>query len=105
MATTHTTTTAPDYIERDTYAGRWTVQKRNAVADTYLVEELAEFADSNDRLVLWTSAGRMAGTGRELFGRMRFVVDAAGNLHGFDSRGEKKIVHPVGRELRILTTR
>ena len=101
MGMTNTTQTeAPDFIARDTYAGRHTVLRhpgtvRSAV---FTAAELAAMAPSG---ILWEAFGRVQGC--EGFGRTRYVADAEGNLHCYDSDGAKKIVHPAGRRIRVLT--
>jgi hypothetical protein len=96
-----TTNEAPAYIARDTYAGRHTIHRPNAKvrAATYTAAELAALAPTG---VIWESFGATF-PGRESFGRSRYVADAAGNLHIYNSDGGKTIVHPAGRSIRVLT--
>lgn len=93
------TATAPDFTARDTYAGRhirWNVPAgMRAIVVT--AGALAAIAPEG---AIWESAGHVSG--RELFGRSRYIADAAGNLHVYDSAGRKVIVHPADRRLRVL---
>jgi hypothetical protein len=90
--------TAPEYIDRDTYEGKWT---RSGIPAGMRVSEFtaAELAELAPEGVLWTSFGHLSG--REQFGRSRYVA-AAGNLHVYDQAGRKIIVHPAARTLRVL---
>ena len=107
MTTTQTTATAtapaeaPTYIARDTYAGRHAIHRPNAKvkADAYTARELAALAPTG---VIWESFGA-AFPGRESFARCRYVADAAGNLHIYDSEGARKCIHPAARAIRVLT--
>lgn len=93
---------APLYIERDTHTGRATVKFNPAKyrVAVYTAAELAELAPVS---AIFDSFGSIGGV--EHFGRTRYVADAAGNLHCYDSDGAKKIIHPAERKLRILTAR
>jgi len=96
-----TTNEAPAYIARDTYTGRYSIHRPNAKvrAARYTAAELAAMAPTG---VIWESYGATF-PGRESFGRSRYVADADGNLHMYDSNGRKVIVHPAGRAIRVLT--
>ncbi|KAF4408615.1 hypothetical protein [Streptomyces lycii] len=50
---------------------------------------------------MFESFGHVGGV--ERFSRTRYVADSAGRLHCYDSDGARKIIHPAGRKLRILT--
>lgn len=98
---TQTKTEAPAYIARDTYTGRHSIHRPVAKvkAGTFIAAEIAEMASEG---VIWTSFGATF-PGRESFGRERYIADAEGNLHVYDSNGRKVIIHPASRELRLLT--
>lgn len=91
---------APDYTGPDTYTGRQTVafNGRKYRVAVYTAGELATLAPES---AVFESFGRVHGV--EHFGRTRYVADAEGNLHCYDSDGAKKIIHPASRKLRILT--
>lgn len=92
---------APVCIGRDEYAGPHTV-RFNARKFRVAVYTAAELATLMGReTVLFESFGHVGGV--EHFTRTRFVSDAAGNLHGYDSEGARKIIHPADRKLRVLT--
>ncbi len=98
---TQTSTEAPAYIERDTYTGRHSIHRSNAKVKVgiFTAAEVAAMAPTG---IVWISFGATF-PGRESFGRERYVADAEGNLHVYDSNGRKVIIHPVGRKLRLLT--
>lgn len=94
---------APEYIESDEYQGSHTVRfnsRKHRVA-TYAAFELATFADASGTAVIFESYGHVNGV--ERFCRTRYRADSNGNLHGYDSDGAKKIIHPFDRKLRVLT--
>jgi hypothetical protein len=95
-------TTAPDYTAPDTYAGRWT--RRGVPAGmrvgVFTAAELAALAPEG---VMWESFGHASG--RECFGRTRYVADGAGNLHTYAADGHKVLIHPAGRPLRVLASK
>ena len=103
---TESTKTAPAYISRDTYAGRWTTTK--ALSNPAygigraFAADLAADKGAGVEFVVWEFSGHTR-SGERLFCRSRFVADAEGNLHGYDSNGRKVIVHPADREVRYLT--
>ncbi len=101
MTTEIRPTEAPRYIERDTYAGRYSIHRPVAKvrADYYTAAEIAALAPTG---VIWESYGTTF-PGRESFGRSRYVADEAGNLHVYASDGHLVIVHPAARRLRVLT--
>ncbi len=102
MSMTNTTQAeAPNYIARDAYEGRHSIHRPNGKvkAGTFLAIEIAEMASEG---VIWESFGATF-PGRESFGRSRYIADADGNLHVYDSNGRKIIVHPARRRLRLLT--
>lgn len=94
-----TKTEAPEFIARDTYADRHTVLRSNAKAASFTAAELAAFAPEG---IIWESFGYPF-PGREGFSRSRYVASPEGDLHIYDSDGAKKIVHPAGRSIRVLT--
>lgn len=98
---TQTSTEAPAYIARDTYAGHQSIHRPIAKvrAASYTAAELAAREPTG---VMWESFG-VTFPGRESFGRTRYVADASGNLHCYDSDGRKVIVHPAARAIRVLT--
>ncbi len=98
---TATAAEAPAYIARDTYAGRHSIHRPVAKvkADAYTAAELAALAPTG---IIWESFGATF-PGRESFGRRRYVADAAGNLHIYDSDGARKQIHPAARAIRVLT--
>jgi hypothetical protein len=93
-------TTAPDRTDADTYAGHWTRAGIPAGmrVGVFTAAELAALAPTG---VIWESFGHLR-NGREGFGRSRYIADAAGNLHVYDSNGRKVIMHPAARSLRVL---
>lgn len=95
-----TTNETPAYIARDTYVGRYSIHRPNAKvrAATFTAAEIAAMAPEG---VIWESYGATF-PGRESFGRTRYVAAADGSLHCYDSDGAKKIIHPAGRNLRLL---
>ena len=96
-----TTQTAPRYIARDTYTGRWA---RGLSANVFAVAIPArDLAAEAAEGVIWESFGHV--NGRERFGRSRYVADSEGNLHVYNSDGGKTLVHPAGRVLRVLRKR
>lgn len=95
---TTTRTDAPSYIDRDTYTGRYSIFSPKTLRPApWKAAELAALAPTG---IIWESFGHVSG--REGFGRSRYVADADGNLHCYDSDGRKVIIHPAGRILRIL---
>lgn len=92
--------TAPDYLGKDDYAASYTVAFRPSKyrVARYLASELAAMDDHG---VFFESFGHVRGV--EHFCRVRYVADGLGNLHCYDADGAKKIVHPAGRALRVLT--
>jgi hypothetical protein len=97
-----TTTTAAPFIAADTFTGRHTLRSNAARSDVFTAAELAAGGKVGEVLVLWESAGRMH-DGVRLFCRTRFVPQADGSLHGYDSDGVRKIIHPADREIRVMT--
>lgn len=91
---------APTYIARDTYTGRHSVLRVKATAASFTAAELAARSPSG---IIWESFGHPF-PGREGFARGRYVADAAGNLHVYDSDGAKEIIHPADRSIRVLTS-
>jgi hypothetical protein len=102
MTTQTAVTEAPAYIARDEYAGRHAIHRPVAKvrAASFTAAELAAHAPTG---VIWESFGATF-PGRESFGRNRYVADAAGNLHMYDSDGAKVIIHPADRSIRVLTS-
>lgn len=92
---------APTYITRDTYTGRHSIHRPVAKvkADSFTAAGLAAMAPTG---IIWESFGTTF-PGRESFGRRRYVADAAGNLHFYDSDGARKQIHPAARVIRVLT--
>ena len=68
-------------------------------SDVYTAGDLADLIGDG---VVWEFSGHVRG-GRELWSRTRFVADAEGALHCYAANGQKVIVHPADRQLRILT--
>jgi len=88
-----------DYIARDTYTGKYTMKlnaNKHKVA-VYTAREIAGFVAEG---AVFESFGTVYG--KEQFGRTRYIADAEGNLHCYDSEGVRKIIHPADRKLRIL---
>lgn len=91
----------PEWIAPDDFAGRWVLA--GPLKDTHRVElwtagELAGFAPES---AVYTSFGTLQ-SGREGFARERYLADRFGNLHVYASNGQKVIVHPSDRQLRIV---
>ena len=99
---TTATATAPAYIPADSYHGRaikffsdparlgWAPAA--TLADSFgegVITPVWEYFGTND-------------AGQLMFSRTRFVADAAGQLHGYDSTGRKVIIHPADRRVRFL---
>lgn len=92
-----TETTAPDRIAKDDYQGKYTIRGSRKSA-MWSAKEIAQIKGEG---IIWESFGRI--NGREHFGRTRYVADAKGNLHCYDSAGRKVIIHRAARKLRLLT--
>ena len=92
---------APKFIARDTYNGRHSIHRPVAKvkAGSFLAREIAAMASDG---VIWESFGATF-SGRESFGRSRYVADAAGNLYIYNSEGALVIIHPADRKIRLLT--
>lgn len=88
-----------EYIGKDTYTGKQTLtlNTNKHKVSVYTAQEIAGFLSKG---AVFESFGSVYG--KERFGRTRYVADSEGNLHCYDSNGEKKIVHPADRKLRIL---
>jgi len=104
--TESTDTTAPDYIDRDTYDGTWQTTKaadnaRYGIGRAFAYD-LAATHGTEAPFIVWEFSGHTR-NGQRLFTRARFLADTKGNLHGYDSNGRKVIVHPADREVRFLT--
>ncbi|QBP30272.1 hypothetical protein KDW77_gp58 [Mycobacterium phage Pinnie] len=102
MNTATPTATAPDYIGVTTYHGR-AVKYFNDPARLGWAPAgtLAEQFGAGVEFSLWEYFGQ--NDARQLmFSRTRFVADAAGNLHGYDSTGRKVIIHPADRRVKFL---
>lgn len=99
-----TTITAPAYVARDTHQGKWqTTSPRGARrTDVFTASELGQYAREDGFVVLWELSGHTR-SGRELFTRHRYLPTADGRLHGYDSEGARKIIHPADRALRVAT--
>lgn len=97
-----TVTTAPDYIARDTYQGRWQVTRPASNVHGWLpAAELAEMHADGAPFIIWEFSGHTRG-GAKLYTRSRFVAAADGRLHGYTSTGSKIIIHPADRVVRYL---
>ncbi|MGW2515035.1 hypothetical protein ACWC0A_37835 [Streptomyces scopuliridis] len=92
---------APNCIAQDTYVGKHSVVGIRAGLRV-TAWNAGELAGLSREGVIFDSFGHLR-SGRELFGRTRYVADAEGNLHCYSSDGAKTIIHPAGRRLRILT--
>jgi hypothetical protein len=92
---------APAFIARDTHASCHSIHRPVAKvkAASFTAAELAALAPAG---IIWQSFGATF-PGRESFGRNRYVADAEGNLHVYDSEGAKVIIHPAARSIRVLT--
>lgn len=90
---------APEYIAKDTYTGKHSVLgvRKGRRVSVWGAGELAAMAPEG---VIFESFGHV--NGLEGFARVRYVADSEGNLHGYDSDGAKKVIHPASRKLRIL---
>jgi hypothetical protein len=99
-------TAAPAFIARDTYTGHWTCTgvPIGRQVGTFTASELATMLGADGPFIVWEFSGNTRGRG-PLFTRSRYVADAEGNLHGYDSNGRKVIVHPAGRAVRVLTAK
>lgn len=103
MTSTAAPAAAPDYIAPDTYAGTWTASAHTLRADTRPTPIAAgTLAAEAATGVLWVSFGTPRGMRHEKFSRTRFVADAEGRLHCYDSSGRKVVIHPADRVLRVL---
>jgi hypothetical protein len=102
MTETGALTEAPAYIARDTYVGRHSIHRPVArvKAASFTAAELAAM---NPTGIIWESFGTTF-PGRESFGRRRYIADAGGNLHIYDSDGARKQIHPATRTIRVLTS-
>ncbi|WP_053207974.1 hypothetical protein [Jiangella muralis] len=95
------TTAAPNYIARDTYTGRHTIDGVPAGHKVFAFRA-GEIAAEATEGVIWESFGIPRGSRREHLKRSRYVADAAGNLHVFNSDGGKTLIHPADRVIRVL---
>lgn len=88
-----------EYIAKDIYTGKQTIRfnRTKHKVGMFTAREIAGFAAEG---VVFDSFGHVGGS--ECFGRTRYVADAEGNLHCYDSDGVRKIIHPADRKLRIL---
>lgn len=95
-------TAAPAHIARDAYTGRHSIHRKTAAvkAASFTAVEIAAMAPTG---VIWESFGATF-PGRESFGRSRYVADAEGNLHIYNSDGGKTLIHPATRSIRLLTS-
>lgn len=93
-----------EYIAKDTYTGKWAITLNNKKhrVSVFTARQIAAFAGEGEGAV-FESFGYVGG--RESFGRTRYVADAEGNLHCYDSDGVRKIIHPADRKLRILVNK
>lgn len=100
--TAYAQSTVPDYITPDTYKGRWQVTHRT---DAHLGRRsarwIAEHIGEGNTAVVWEFSGHTR-SNRLLFTRTRFI-SANGELHGYDSDGAKKIVHPADRVIGFIS--
>lgn len=91
-----------DWIERDTYKGRWMITR---ATDENLGRRtagwLAEYIGEGNTAAIWEYSGRTRAN-RLLFCRTRFVA-RDGQLHGYDSDGACKIIHPADRMVEFLS--
>lgn len=104
--TESTDTAAPAYIARDTYEGTWQTTKpandtRYGIGRAFAYD-LAATHGTEAPFIIWEFSGHTR-NGWRLFTRSRYLADAKGNLHGYDSNGRKVIIHPADREVRYLT--
>jgi hypothetical protein len=97
-------TSAAARIAADTYAGRWTRRGIPAGhrADSFTAAALAAHFADMDEIAVWESAGYTRG-GYELFCRSRYVAQSDGSLAGYSAEGQRVIIHPADRRIRILT--
>ena len=105
------TSTAPEYIDRDSYTGRWQLTRTDATlanrGQLIGVDTAAAHAANHgagEVFTLWEYVGRIRG-GAHLFHRSRFVANADGSLNGYDSEGRLVIRHPSTRDVRYLGAR
>lgn len=89
-------------IAKDAYTGKHTIRFSSAKHKviTCTARALAQFSSEG---AVFESFGHVGGG--ECFGRTRYVADSEGNLHCYDSNGERKIIHPADRKLRILVSK
>lgn len=91
----------PDYIARDTYQGPHSRHSNKILSGTFLARELAALSPVGAVFALWEHRGTVNGVA--LYGRTRFVGQEDGSLHGYDSDGVCKIIHPADRRIRVVT--
>lgn len=91
---------APLYLSRETYTGRWWMDrfKPGYGARTFTAAEVAAHAASG---AIWKDSGSVHG--RVTYFRERYLADADGNLHLYDSNGRKVGVHRADKPLSIAT--
>ena len=100
-ANTVPTTEAPAYINADDFTGTHMITVNGPRKGMRIMKVTARWIAANaSEGVFFDSFGSVRGG--EGFARNRYVADAEGNLHCYDSEGAKKIVHPAERALRIL---
>lgn len=94
--------TAPAYTVRDPYQGKWMITPvlgDGRRASVFTAAELAEMAPNG---IIWESFGTVVAAGREGFCRSRYIADADGHLHFYDSDGGKVSICPPDRGVRLL---
>lgn len=102
-ANTTPATEAPAYIAADDFTGRHMITIKGTRKGRRIVKVTARWIAANaSEGVFFDSFGSVRGG--EGFARNRYVADAEGNLHCYDSEGAKKIVHPAERALRIMVS-
>ena len=103
METETITAEAPEFIARDTHAGKWQITRRCGQEDDYLTARFfaRELAEESREGVMWEFSGHVR-DGLELFHRTRYVAAENGDLHLYASDGHKVAVHPASRLLRVL---
>ena len=95
----------PTFIGRTAYSGRWqrTGVPANLSVASVRASKLSSLA-GGDEIAIWEFSGHLR-NGKPLFCRTRVRAGADGNLLGFDSNGQRTIIHPADRVIKILVQR
>jgi hypothetical protein len=90
------------YITPDTtYNGRHTLRSNRRRSDVFTAKELSAMATPGTPLVVWEHSGTVQGV--NLYVRTRFIAQEDGSLIGYSADGDRTIIHPADRRIRVMT--